>query len=153
MLCPKCGTQNIEGVTFCGACGAQLKTVEEPPIYYRQINPPAGGAASGGVLSPKTYLTEAIIVTSISFFCCMFSIISLVLGIIAIVKASNVTADFQAGQIDKALNDADTAKKLTIWAAVIAIVWPLIIVVIVPFIIGVSILGYLGALAGASGSF
>jgi t-SNARE complex subunit (syntaxin) len=83
----------------------------------------------------------------------MFSIISLVLGIIAIVKASNVTADFQAGQIDKALNDADTAKKLTIWAAVIAIVWPLIIVVIVPFIIGVSILGYLGALAGASGSF
>lgn len=29
MNCPRCGTQNIEGVTFCGACGAQMGPLPE----------------------------------------------------------------------------------------------------------------------------
>ena len=74
---------------------------------------------------PKDYLVEAIIVTTISFFCCC-SPISIVLGIIAIVKANNVRSEFERGYISEAIKNSNSAKNLSIWAAVISVVFYII---------------------------
>ena len=49
MFCPKCATQNIEGVSFCRACGANIslipqalsgqlpQTIEDPGRYSRRL--------------------------------------------------------------------------------------------------------------------
>jgi len=152
MICPKCGSSNMDGVTFCGACGTQLKTIEAPAYQptqqskAQQFGSPYGGPSNGGLVVPKNYMTEAIIVTVISFFCCG-SVISLILGIIAIVKASNVTTKFQMGLINEAVQEADSAKKLTIWAAVIAAVWAIIIIVL--YIMGIAAIIGLAELSAA----
>ena len=42
MECPKCGTQNADGVQFCTNCGANLQTqgaVEPTPAARQQTNP------------------------------------------------------------------------------------------------------------------
>lgn len=83
---------------------------------------PPGGPSNGGMVPPKNYLTESIIVTVVSFLCCC-SPVSIILGIIAIVKANNVNQDFERGNITEAVNNSEAAKKLTIWAAVIAVVF------------------------------
>jgi hypothetical protein len=131
--------QNMEGVTFCGNCGAQIIYPTPPPqssshqhyyneaTYsqpssqsYQQPYAPAGGPYGGGMIPPKNYLTESIIVTVISFLCCC-SPISIILGIIAIVKANSVNSEFESGNIKEAISNADTAKKLDIWAAILAV--------------------------------
>ena len=168
MICPKCGAQNMDGVTFCGSCGAQMasftppSTPEEPqqavsqPQSYQQpqyqqpqptyggqpagyVNPnqftaPAGGIPNGGLVPPKNYQTEAIIVTVMSVLCCS-SLISLVLGILAIIKANNVTTEFAKGNIIEANRNADAAKKLTIWAAIIAVLMFIIMIIFIVFVI------------------
>ncbi len=164
MNCPKCGAQNMDGVTFCGNCGAQMgshisqtpeppqqsfpndgvSTSQQPPLqqsqqqqptYQQPAQPyggqpgtyatPSGGTSSGGMVPPKNYMTESIVVTIISFLCCC-SPISVVLGIIAIVKANNVNSEFERGNMNGAISNADSAKKLTIWAAVVAVVFYII---------------------------
>jgi hypothetical protein len=140
MICPKCGAQNMDGVTFCGSCGAQMlshipPSTEAPqqnptmPDYRQQLyfhqSPPLQPPYSGGMVPPKNYMTEAIIVTAISFLCCC-SPISIILGIIAMVKAGNVNTEFARGNISEANSNADVAKKLTIWAAVVAVAFSII---------------------------
>ncbi|MDR1121584.1 MAG: CD225/dispanin family protein [Dysgonamonadaceae bacterium] len=150
MNCPKCGMQNMDGITFCGNCGAQM-TYQAPPQssqaspyqnyygtpnsqqssqpYQQSYASPEGGMYSGGMIPPKNYMTESIIVTIVSFLCCC-SPISIILGIIAIVKANNVNPEFERGNVNEAISEADTAKKLTIWAAVIAVAFSIIITII-----------------------
>ena len=138
MNCPKCGAQNMDGVTFCGNCGARMEShisqapetpqqnspnndgaVNQQPLQQSQQQPyqqqpqqpyggqpggytytnPSGGPSNGGMVAPKNYMTESIIVTVISFLCCC-SPISVVLGIIAIVKANNVNTEFERGNIN-----------------------------------------------------
>jgi len=131
MICPKCGSQNMDGVTFCGSCGAQLASYvpfqEAPKQNYsqQQFNqqPPVYGSyGSPSALPPKNWMTEAIIVTIVSFLCCC-SPISWILGIIAIVKANSVNSEFARGNINEANSNAESAKKLTMWAAIIAVVF------------------------------
>ena len=146
MICPKCGAQNMDGVLFCGSCGAQMASQtpplpEEPqhwqPGYgnrtaggsYQGANSPYGNPSNGGMVPPKNYMTEAILVTVISLLCCC-SLISVVLGIIAIVKANNVNPAFAGGNYNEAISNADSAKNLTIWAAVIAVVFSIIITIV-----------------------
>ncbi|MDR1524329.1 MAG: CD225/dispanin family protein [Tannerella sp.] len=137
MNCPKCGAQNMDRATFCGNCGARIEYPEAPrQSYYNEASynqpssqtyqppyasHPTGDPYSGGMIPPKNYLTEAIIVTIISVLCCC-SPISIVLGIIAIVKANNVNSEFESGNRNEAIRNADAAKNLTIWAAVVAVV-------------------------------
>lgn len=142
MICPKCGAQNMDGVTFCGSCGAQLASFTPPvtpeesqqSVNYSQQQPsygsqpnvdafttPLGGPANGGLVPPKNYMTESILVTVISLLCCC-SPISIVLGIIAIIKANNVNAEFSKGNIFEANSNADSAKKLALWAAIVAVI-------------------------------
>ena len=138
MICPKCGANNLEGQTFCGSCGSPLSSgtstyVEQPQNNYQKeertpptnvsntYTAPAGGPSNGGMIRPRSYLTESIIVTVISTLCCC-NPISLVLGIIAIVKASKVDTDFNIGNVSEAIQNAESAKKLTLWAGIIAVV-------------------------------
>ena len=172
MNCPKCGAQNIDGVTFCGNCGAVMKPSpplttaapqqsppelvsgqsqeqpynQQPP--YSQTPPydpapgyvPAGGAYSmpmggpitGGMVLPKNYMTESIVVTIITTLCCC-SFISLILGIIAIINANNVDSEFQRGNFDRAIRNSNTAKNLALWAAIIAILLSIIKTILVVF--------------------
>jgi hypothetical protein len=138
--------QNRDGVTFCGNCGTQIVHpapqqssqgyYNEAPysqpssqLYQQPYAPPAGGLYSGGMIPPKDYLTESIIVTIISFLCCC-SPISAILGIIAIVKANNVNTEFASGNINEAISNADAAKKLTLWAAILAVAFYIILMII-----------------------
>ena len=133
MICSKCGTQNMDGVTFCGSCGALLaspvpSTPPQQNSYDNQSQyqqPPLYGTGGYGMIPPKNYQTEAILVTVLSFICCC-SPISVILGIIAIVKANNVKAAFSRGDYAEADNNAKSAKMLTIWAAVIAVAFYII---------------------------
>jgi hypothetical protein len=94
------------------------------------------------MMPPKNYMTEAIIVTIISFLCCS-SIISLILGIIAIVKANNVNQEFARGNYDGANKNANSAKTLTIWAAIVAVIQVVLvtILIVVLFALGISLGG------------
>ncbi len=62
---------------------------------------------------PKNWLTEAIIVTII---CCW------PIGIVAIIKASEVNSKYNAGDYDGAQNSARQAENFTKWSAGLAIV-------------------------------
>ncbi|MDR2384562.1 MAG: CD225/dispanin family protein [Tannerella sp.] len=93
------------------------------------FNSPVNGPSNGGMVRPKSYQTEAIIVTLVSMLCCG-SVISLIIGIIAIVKANKVDSYFYEGNIHEAIQNSESAKKLTIWAGVIAIIW---------FILGIAL--------------
>ena len=173
MICSNCGTQNIDGVTFCGSCGAQMEPHIQrethvqnqqdggfqpqnaqsgpppppPPAgafqqpsgsSYSQSSgsqysqpggqytpPPYGNPSNGGMVPPKNYMVESIIVTIISTLCCC-SPISTVLGIIAIVKANNVNTEFERGNVNEAINCSQTAKNLSLWAAIIAVIFSVI---------------------------
>ena len=162
MNCSKCGTQNLDGVTICGSCGALIESPvqQKPQETYQQeyqnagagnqqqagqygannsfntYSAPIGNPSNGGMVPPKNYMVEAIIVTVISFACCC-SPISVVLGIIAIVKSNNVKSDFEMGNINGAIDNADSAKNLTIWAAVITGVF-VVIGIIYYLIMGIA---------------
>ena len=150
MNCSKCGAQNIDGVTFCGSCGAQMEShisqpetrfqngvnnQQQPPPYGQQTyknpgdmsggtsyNNPSGAPSNGGMVVPKNYMVVSIVVTVLSLTCCC-SPISAILGIIAIIKANNVNQEFVRGNVNEAISCSETAKNLTIWAAVIMVVF------------------------------
>ena len=150
MNCSKCGAQNIDGVTFCGNCGAKMESIppqipeptqnQQQSYDARQMGSGSGnesnaytapaGPSNGGMVPPKNYMVEAVIVTIVSFVCCCCSPISIILGIIAIVKANSVNSEYERGNISEAFSSADTAKKLTIWAAIISVIFALIIMVL-----------------------
>lgn len=75
---------------------------------------------------PKDYLVESIIVTVISFLCCCCSPMSIILGIIAIIKANNVKMEFERGNLSEAIHNSEQAKLLTIWTVIVAVVWYII---------------------------
>lgn len=167
MNCSKCGAQNMDGVTFCGNCGAQMEShipqtpetppqnmsnegghnqppqqpqqpIQQQPTYsgggqqggnnQGMYSAPSGGPSNGGMVVPKNYMVEAIVVTVVSFLCCC-SPISIILGIIAIVKANNVNPEFERGNLNEAISNADAAKKLTLWAAIIAVAFYVIYII------------------------
>lgn len=169
MICSRCGAQNMDGVTFCGNCGARMNAPSQmqdtpPPLPAGATDPqdnlfgnpppgspyapgsgqhtdnpgqqpaappppvysaPIGGPSSGGMVMPKDYMLESIIVTVISFLCCC-SPASIILGIIAIIKANNVKTEFELGNLNEAIKNSEGAKMLTIWAVVVAVVWYII---------------------------
>ncbi len=80
--------------------------------YETNRNYSYGADAGQKPLKPKTWLTESILVTVISFlFCCnVFGL----LGIIAIVKATQVDSDYARGDYAAALQSSKDAKKWTL---------------------------------------
>jgi Interferon-induced transmembrane protein. len=186
MICSKCGAQNIDGVTFCGSCGATMKSPvpppmpetpqqnpwneggsnQQPPPYGQQQQPPPYGQQqqsygqqqpyntgqsqipyNGGMVMPKDYMTESIVVTVITLLCCC-SPISVILGIIAIIKANSVKTEFERGDMNAAISNSESAKKLTMWAVIIAVIY-----IVLGFILYFAFLGAIIAEAGGLDSF
>jgi predicted secreted protein len=85
-----------------------------PPPGYPPQQPPAGQA-------PNNHLVWSILVT---LFCC------LPLGIVAIVKSSQVNGLWAQGQYAEAQASADSAKKFVIWSVVIGVVVGIIYAII-----------------------
>ena len=82
-----------------------------PPGGYPPPPPPAGGAyPPPGGAQPNNNLVWAILVT---VFCC------LPLGIVSIVKATQVSGLWAQGQYAEAQKAADDAKKWAMWGAII----------------------------------
>lgn len=85
------------------------------PQYAQQ---PYGQQQQLPMAPPVTNKTMSIIVTILSFMCCC-NIISGILGIIAIVKASNATSAFYRGDRVTASVEAEQARKFSLWALII----------------------------------
>lgn len=108
---------------------------QQPYVYAEQANtqiPP----------KPKSWLIESVLVTILPFiFCCnVFSL----LGIIGIVKASQVDTDYSRGNYEAALQSAKEARKWTIIVLWIAI--GVFLLYVLFFIIGIFSLGSLSEL-------
>jgi hypothetical protein len=99
------------------------------PVGGYVYTEPPGGAKNGGLIPPQNYLTVSILVTVFSLLCCC-SPVSVILGIIAITKASSVNPEFERGNMSDALIHAASAKKLTIWAAVISVICYIVYVIL-----------------------
>lgn len=94
-------------------------------------------AANGG-MPPQNNMSLAIVATVLSVLCCgIQSIVTLPLGIIAIVKANSVTNLFFSGQEFQANEAAKNAKTFSIISLCITGV-SLIISIIIGFIVGFS---------------
>ncbi len=149
MNCPKCGDENISGVSICSNCGALMETVNteaqkettEESTQSTQVNEnippePPGNEPSvnsnplnGGIVSPKSYMVESVIMTIVSLLCCC-SPISAILGIIAIVKAGKVNSEFNAGNLNEAAQVSESTKKLLIIALAIFVLFSILNVVL-----------------------
>ena len=118
--CPKCGTQNADGVQACLACGQPLAA-----------NPyQATGAAPSGPVGakPNNYLVQSILVT----LCCC-----LPLGIVSIVFAAQVDSKWNAGDHAGAVKASENAKKWSMIALILGIIAN-IGVVILQVVLGVA---------------
>ena len=74
---------------------------------------------------PKTWLTESVLVTVLSFLC-LCNFIAAIPGLIAIFKANSVKTKFMSGDVQGANAASALAKKWMIIAAVIMVGWSLI---------------------------
>ncbi|OBA59216.1 hypothetical protein A5647_17995 [Mycobacterium sp. 1100029.7] len=81
-------------------------TAQPPPPGYPPQQPPAGQA-------PNNYLVWSILTT---LFCC------LPLGIVAIVKSSQVNGLWAQGQYAEAQAAANSAKKFATWSAIAGVI-------------------------------
>lgn len=73
---------------------------------------------------PKTWLTEAVLVTVLSLLC-LCNWVAMIPGIVAIVKANGVKTKFMRGDVTGANAASQSAKKWVIIAAVVMVVWSL----------------------------
>ena len=87
-----------------------------PPQYGPSNNTPTQN------VMPKTWLTESVLVTVLSFLC-LCNIIAAIPGAIAIFKANSVKTKFMNGDVQGANAASASAKKWVIIAAVVMIAW------------------------------
>lgn len=108
MICPSCGTSNVETSSICVNCGKPLHSVPPPPAAptntYTPPPPPSNATyippASTGPQIPN-YLIPSILVT----LCCC-----LPFGIVAIVYAAQVNTKLAAGDYSGASEASRNAK-------------------------------------------
>jgi Interferon-induced transmembrane protein. len=87
-----------------------------PPQYGPSTNQPSNQ------VMPKTWLTEAVLVTVLSFLC-LCNIIAAIPGGIAIFKANSVKTKYMQGDIQGANAASASAKKWVIIAVIVMVVW------------------------------
>jgi hypothetical protein len=71
---------------------------------------------------PKTWLTESVLVTVLSFLC-LCNFLSIIPGVIAIFKANTVKTKFMQGDVQGANAASSSAKKWVLIAIVVMVVW------------------------------
>lgn len=118
-FCPKCGAQVADGATFCLNCGyklseTQLVSTPPQPQPQPQQQLPSQATTPNAKPCPDNYLVYAILTT---LFCC------LPFGIVGIVKASQVSAKYQAGDYEGSVQASADAKKWSQIALICGIVW------------------------------
>lgn len=96
-----------------------------PPSGGTPPPPPQGGTPAG---QPNNNLIWGILVT---VFCC------LPLGIVSIVKSTQVSGLWAQGRAAEAQQAADDAKKYAVWGAIAGVI-VFVIVVIINIVVGVS---------------
>lgn len=87
---------------------------------------------------PKTWQTEALLVTLVSFLCCS-NLISGVLGIVAIVKAGGVTSAYRMGDYGMAEEASREAGRLTKIAFWVSVGWVLLLLCLIVFFAGAEL--------------
>lgn len=98
---------------------------------------PAGGPQQP---MPKTWQTESIVVTvlSVTICCGIFSIISLILGIIGITKANGVKNKYMLGDMIGAQNDSKSAKTMVIIGSVFLVITGIISIIYIVLMVMAS---------------
>ena len=104
-FCQNCGKEIPENASFCPGCGTAVTSATPAP---KTENTPQNNK-----VCPESHLALAIIST---ILCC------LPLGAVGIVKASRVSAQFQAGNYEAALKSSADAKKWSIIAIITGVV-------------------------------
>ncbi|HOX28562.1 MAG TPA: CD225/dispanin family protein [bacterium] len=118
MFCQKCGFRIIGDANFCPSCGSQLHTYKgatftEPPQQPENQAPeivPTAPEPAAPALDIPDYLSQAAIITVVSFFCCNF--IAFIVGLISVLFASSSRSRRDAGDFQSAADAANTAKIL-----------------------------------------
>ncbi len=99
---------------------------EQPPGGYPPPPPPQGGGypppPGGQPAQPSNYLAWSILST---LFCC------LPLGVVAIVKSSQVNGLWAQGKYAEAQQSSDAAKKWALWSTIIGavglVIWGILV--------------------------
>lgn len=116
-----------EGMTDWAAAGtmpelAQVITPGVPPQAPYAPQQPKASQQPYAATQPKTYLTEAILVT---LFCCM------PLGIVSIIKATQVSSAMARGDYEAALQASAEARKWVKWGFIGGLVYLVISIIYV----------------------
>jgi len=117
MKCSKCGWENPEGATLCANCSADLTQPAEP--VQQQPYQPQQPQAQPVAQPVGNYMAWSIVITVFTALCC--NPISLVLGIIGIVKSAGANSKKAAGDAAGAVADASTARTMCLIATILAV--------------------------------
>ncbi len=101
-----------------------------PPSQPQQPQQAAYAQPQNYAPMPKTWQTEALVITLVSFLCCS-NLISGVIGIVALVKSGSVSSSYRMGDYAAAQAASQEAGRLTKIAFWIAIGWVLVLLVLI----------------------
>ena len=104
-----------------------------PPSQPQQPQQAAYAQPQNYAPMPKTWQTEALVITLVSFLCCS-NLISGVIGIVALVKSGSVSSSYRMGDYAAAQAASQEAGRLTKIAFWIAIGWVLVLLVLIGII-------------------
>jgi len=107
---------------FGGQQQQQPTTYGQPNQPYAQPQYGPNSSSPSRQVMPKTWLTESILVTVLSFLC-LCNFLSIIPGVIAIIKANSVKSKFMSGDVQGANAASSSAKKWVLIAVVVMVVW------------------------------
>ncbi len=107
---------------FGGQQQQQPTTYGQPNQPYAQPQYGPNSSSPSRQVMPKTWLTESILVTVLSFLC-LCNFLSIIPGVIAIIKANSVKSKFMSGDVKGANAASSSAKKWVLIAVVVMVVW------------------------------
>lgn len=113
--CPKCGTAVPEEASFCPKCGTNFPDAAAPTPLSQNYQQPSVPPC------PPTYLALSIIVTVL---CC------LPLGIVGIIKSSNVSKEYAAGNYAGAKDASKQAKTWSIIGLCCGLFWIILYIIL-----------------------
>ena len=113
--CPKCGNAVPEEASFCPKCGTNFPDAAAPTPLSQNYQQPSVPPC------PPTYLALSIIVTVL---CC------LPLGIVGIIKSSNVSKEYAAGNYAGAKDASKQAKTWSIIGLCCGLFWIILYIIL-----------------------
>lgn len=138
MFCYRCGRQIADDIKFCPHCGAA--TLLEQKNIYPPMDGPVGGYAPAPVQteeekaekpSIRSGLGLAITLSSISLV--MWSLLSLITGVIGIIFAALAKGKCAAGNLESAKAKVRVSKAMNITTIILLILWVIMIVALIVF--------------------